>query len=275
MLTSKPQDIFEFNMQYKNSIAFTEMKEIMTHLLYTITFNLDIFTKFIEKQRIKSEDSDNIINNAGDFFNISQTSEIIDLYSDNEFYELCSTFHKSISESKKIGIVARKMEDPVRAFIYFTKYMYIPVRVDVSTIPDKVLLSTAKRWLSILSILVQSTGYTGKYINIFKGLEVYHTCFKQILTNPSIRSKFKSQNIEKINSYLANSFDINHKISLFYITLTKLIYSINTEVIHKYCPNYLFVKSINPKYNGVWISPLDPDVNNQYSHIQACISLLD
>src|SRR5574344_1270401 len=114
MLTSKPQDIFEFNMQYKNSIAFTEMKEIMTHLLYTITFNLDIFTKFIEKQRIKSEDSDNIINNAGDFFNISQTSEIIDLYSDNEFYELCSTFHKSISESKKIGIVARKMEDPVR-----------------------------------------------------------------------------------------------------------------------------------------------------------------
>ena len=120
MLTSKPQDIFEFNMQYKNSIAFTEMKEIMTHLLYTITFNLDIFTKFIEKQRIKSEDSDNIINNAGDFFNISQTSEIIDLYSDNEFYELCSTFHKSISESKKIGIVARKMEDPVGAFIYLT-----------------------------------------------------------------------------------------------------------------------------------------------------------
>ena len=63
-------------------------------------------------------------------------------------------------------------------------------------------------------------------------MEVYHTCFKQILTNPTIRSKFKSQNIEKINSYLANSFDINHKISLFYITLTKLIYSINTEVIH-------------------------------------------
>ena len=55
MLTSKPQDIFEFNMQYKNSIAFTEMKEIMTHLLYTITFNLDIFTKFIEKQRIKAD----------------------------------------------------------------------------------------------------------------------------------------------------------------------------------------------------------------------------
>ena len=31
-------------------------------------------------------------------------SEIIDLYSDNEFYELCSTFHKSISESKKIKV---------------------------------------------------------------------------------------------------------------------------------------------------------------------------
>ena len=71
MLTSKPQDIFEFNMQYKNSIAFTEMKEIMTNLLYNTTFNLDISTTFIENHRIKSEDRDNIINNAGDFFKTS------------------------------------------------------------------------------------------------------------------------------------------------------------------------------------------------------------
>lgn len=267
------QDIFEFNMSYKNDIAFSEMRTISKYILYSITYNFNIYTNFIRRQNINFSDSA-IFNNGGDFFNMIQLSESIKPYTETEFNEICSTFTNTISQSRKFQFITNRLSSPVKCFIYFTKYFYIPVRLDITSIPESKLIEYATNWLTTISILIQLETYSSKFITTIDHLDIYYMCFKQVFTNEYVLSNFKSQTTDKIDSYLSRAIDIKHKVSLFYIIMLKLIYNISLEVIHKFCPNYKLVKSINPNYDGIWISPLDTDVNDQYNQIRACFSLL-
>lgn len=265
------QDIFDFNIRYRNDIAFTHMNEVMYYVLNAITANLDKFVNLIEQQTIDFKSSGTVFSNAGYFFNNSQISSIVKLYSDEDFMMICTTFKNQLLESNIFRSTASTLTDPIKCFIYFTKYFYIPVRVDISSFVNGLDKDFAKRWLSCVSILLNLELYTVKFNTTIPTLEVYHECLRKIFQDQvNMLNKFKLQTVSKIKGYLVARYNPDHRVSIFYATMAKLIYNASSEIITKFCPNYRTVRNINPNYDGAWISPLDTDVGEQIVKLREC-----
>lgn len=266
------QDIFDFNIQYKNDIAFTQMKDVMYHILTAITANFDKFKAMIERQNIDFKSSGSVFSNAGYFYNNAQTSPAVKPYTDEEFENICMVFRTNLLKSSKFSIIALKFEDPIKCFVYFTKYLYIPVRLDSSTLPERMQKEFARWWITCISILLTLELYTVKFNSTIPTLDLYHECMRKAFQDEVMLGKLKLQTIDKIENYLISRYDPNHKVSVFYATMAKIIYNASIEIIEKFCPNYRIVKNINPKYDGAWLSPFDSDVNDQKAHIRKCIT---
>lgn len=270
------QDIFEYNVQYTNDITYNEMRTIGYYILHMLTHNFKIFKNLYDKNnKIDFKSSSAVFQNAGIFYNAIQTSKAIELYSDNEFAELCLSFKNSLTMNRSFNLLANKFPDPIKCFIYFTKYLYIPVRIDISTIPEDKQKEYAKYWLSCISLLLYVRNYSIKFNTVIPTLDTYYQCLESTNTRPELIDKFKAIKLEQIQSYLTHKFDPSHKAAIFYATMMKIIYNASIEIIRKFCPNYPAVKYINPNYDGAWLSPLDYDVNNQIKQIQSCIDSIN
>lgn len=265
-------DIFEYNIQYQNDITFTEMRSVGYYILRMLTFNFDTFKGlWLRNSKIDFKDGSTVFTHAGLFYNAMQVSKAVETYTDNEFYELCLTFKNSISSSRKFSFLSNKFPDPVKCFIYFTKYFYIPVRIDVSSIDENMQKEYAKLWISCVSLLLFIHNYSIKFSAVIPTLETYYQSLEATSVRPEVVAALKTLGVDKIESYLTHKYEPTHKTSIFYTTMMKLIYNASIEIIRKFCPNYPAAKSINPNYDGTWLSPLDTDVNTQIRQIQSCI----
>ena len=270
---SKQQDIFDYNVQYANDIVFNEMRTVGYYLLHMINHNFKMVKDLYERNStIDFKQSSPMFQNAGLFYNAIQPSKAISIYTDQEFSNLCLFFKNSLAMNRTFNALANRFPDPIKCFIYFTKYFYIPVRIDIASIPDDKQKDFAKWWISTISLLLYVRNYSIKFGTIIPTLDTYYQCLEAISSRPELLEKFKTLTLEKIQKYLTQRFDPNNTGSIFYATMLKLIYNMSIEIIHKFCPNYPATKLINPNYDGTWLSPLDTDVISQIKQIQSCIS---
>ena len=266
------KDIFEYSVQYDNDPAFTEMKSIGYYILRMITFNFKTLQELYKRNsKIDFKDNSPVFTHAGLFYNAIQISNAVELFTDDEFYNLCLTFKNNLSTSKKFSFLSAKFPDPVKCFIYFTKYLYIPVRVDISTIPEAKQKEFAKIWISSITLLLFIKTYSIKFNTVIPTIDSYYQSIEATNTREEVVQALKNLDVGKIETYLTCKFNPNHKTAIFYATMMKLIYNASIEIIRKWCPNYPDARYINPNYDGSWLSPLDTDVNNQIKQIQKCI----
>jgi len=265
------QDIFNYTVQYDNDPAFTEMKSISYYVLRMITFNFDKFLKLWKNNaKVDFRDDAPVFKHAGLFYNAIQVSNAVELFDDNTFYELCLTFKNNLSTSKKFSFLSAKFPDPIKCFIHFTKYFYIPVRIDFSSIPELKQKQFAKLWISVLGILLFAKTYSIKYASVIPTIDTYYEVIEALSSKEELIQALKTKTADTIKTFIEGKFDASHKTSIFYGTMAKLIYNMSIEIIRKWCPNYSEAKNINPSYDGSWLSPLDTDVNNQIKQIQTC-----
>ena len=273
---SRQQDIFDYNVQYTNDIVFTEMRTIGYYILHMINNNFKMVKDLYERNStIDFKASSPVFQNAGLFYNAIQPSRAISIYTDQEFSNLCLFFKNSLAMNRSFNALANRFPDPIKCFIYFTKYFYIPVRLDVASVPEQKQKDFAKWWISTVSLLLYVHNYTIKFGTIIPTLDTYYQCLETISSRPEVLDKFKTITLEKIQSYLTHKYDPSSKGGIFYITMMKLIYNICIEIIRKFCPNYEDTKMINPNYDGAWLSPLDTDVLSQIKQIQSCINAIN
>ena len=112
------------------------MKIIGYHLLHTIMSNVHHYKNMLKSQNINFESNNIVFTNTGFFFNHLSINTNAVIYNDSELNEICVTFQNSLKYSI-MSTIANKFDDPIDCFIYFTKYLYIPVRFDVSSIPKE------------------------------------------------------------------------------------------------------------------------------------------
>lgn len=266
----KNEDIFTFSVQFENDVLFTEMKIIRTHLIHMFTTNMELVTNLIKRQPIDYSSHASALNNAGAFFNLSTISKSIGSFTDEELYKLASTFHTSVSSSK-FSMLTGKINDPIQTLLHFTKYMYVPSRLDFSSIPASMQLIFLKQWLSTVCILVSVSQYTDKFMSIVPVLEIYKGCLTQFLDKEKgleMCQKIKTIGISSIDDMLLSKLNEKNRLLVFIQTLNKLVFNINIEIVQKFCPNYNVVKGINPGCDGAWVSPFDEDVNIQIKKLQ-------
>lgn len=267
---SKNPDIFEaINVYYVNDNSYVNMEIITYHLLHAIMSNVHHFKNMIKRQNINFESNNIVFTNAGFFFNHLSINTHAVLYNDSEFNEICVAFQNSLKYSS-MSAIANKFDDPIDCFIYFTKYLYIPVRLDISSIPkdpstkkNLILRQFAKLYLTTVSILIQLDAYTIKFDGLIADLEKYKTCMRQIFENEKIEAQIRNVSVENVVRYIKSAYNPTANTAIFYKILIRLIFNISMEIIQKFCPNYKTVSLINRSFDGTWISPLDTDVNNQ------------
>ena len=73
-------------------------------------------------------------------------------------------------------MLVSKISDPVNLLLYFTKYLYIPVRLDFNTIPDGLKLKYLKQYIVCMCILFNNN-YIDKYISTLPELDIYKRCW--------------------------------------------------------------------------------------------------
>ena len=264
------EDIFTSNVGFENDVVFTEIKEISKYFIGTLLKNFEIVKKISERQNFE-EGNRAIFQDAGNFYNLTLILKSIDLIDDNELLEIANSF-KQIIAGTKYKTISHKIIDPLKHLMYFTKYFYVPVRLSYTTIPDYMQLVFLKTWITTLCIFVLKSDYTNKYANVYKNYDIYLKCLSTLRSNEQIRGNLvntpMSSYINILSTIPAQANGLHNFVHVF----SKLVAHMNIEIINKFCPNFNACQTVNVKYNGVWLSPLDQDISLQISKLKSIIS---
>jgi hypothetical protein len=265
MFTQKSEDIFNFTIQFKNDIIFTESREVIYSLVYALINNIDIIGELNKTNNL----SEIQIFNAGVLYNTLSISKQIQQVSEEQLYKIATSFRACVSKNKTFSALVAKFTDPVQLLIYFTKYLYIPVRIDFNTIPENLRIVHLKQYLTTL-ISLYSNNYVDKFLPIMPTLDKYKQCWDQINQadiGSKIYARMKDMSYDIIRSYCLLKPKEDKPTHCFLYGIYQLTLNMSIEIIKKFCPNYHQVKAINPKYDGTWISPIDDDVNCQIQQL--------
>ena len=267
----KVEDIFNNHVNYETDLSFTEMKNISHYLIFALSKNINSLVAISKRQTFDDSSKINPFQDAGTLYNLTLVLNTISLINDSELAQIANTF-KTIMMSSKYKNVSEKLTDPLKHLMYFTKYMYIPVRLNYSSIPQYLQINYLKSWLTILVILTTKTDYINKFQSVYKNIDVYKRCLDILLINEDTRTKLSATPFQSIENILITCAAPNNGLHNFIQLLSKFIFHINIEIVNKFCPNFNICQTINKNYDGTWLSPLDPDVNEQLSKLKSIIN---
>lgn len=271
MFSKKVEDIFNNSVSFDTDISFTEMKNISHVLIHSLMKNINIVIDLSKRQNSDNTSNINPFQDAGSLFNLSLVLNTIIQISDSELAQIANTFKSDMMNSKYKN-VSEKIMDPIKHMMYFTKYMYIPVRLNYNTIPWYLQLNYLKSWLTIIVILTTKIEYINKYQSVYKNLDIYKRCLDVLLQNEDTRIKMSGTPLSSIENILSTVAVQNNGLHNYIQLFSKLIFHINIEIVNKFCPNFNACQTVNKKYDGVWLSPLDPDVNEQLTKLKSIIN---
>ena len=261
------KNLFEFSINFRDDQVFTNLSTIRTHFIYAIVNNFSLINQLVQSQPAEVKYPMNV----GNFYNLFSISNVIKKFSEEDIYKIAATFRASLMNST-FSTYAGKVTDPVQCLMYFTKYFYIPVRLDYNTIPDNLKLEFLNTWLTTISLTICSKELVNKYSDIIMKTEVYLNCISQFL-HPTkgldVCSRARGRlTFQMIDKYLNCRQDDNAE-QIFITVLNKIFIYSNKEIITKFCPNYNTVKTINKKYDRSWISFVDEDINFQINKLMS------
>lgn len=271
MFSKKIEDIFNNNVNFDTDISFTEMKNISHILIHSLIKNINILMDVYKRQNSENTSNINPFQDAGVLYNLSLVLTSINQITDAELAQIANTFKTDMTNSKYKS-VSEKIMDPIKHIMYFTKYMYIPVRLNYNTIPSYLQITYLKSWLTVIIILTSKIDYINKYQTVYKNIDIYKRCLDILQQNEDTRIKMSNTPLTSIENILSAAPSPNNGLHNYIQLFSKFIFHINIEIINKFCPNFNICQTVNKKYDGVWLSPLDPDVNEQLSKLKSIIN---
>jgi len=270
--TKKIDDIFSNNVNFETDLTFMEMKNIARIFIHSITKNINILIELNKKQTFENTSNINPFQDAGTFYNYCQIYTSIISIGDSELAQIANTFKSTMMNSKYRNI-SEKITDPLKHILYFTKYMYIPVRINYNSIPQYLQINYLKTWLTTLLLLVTKPEYINKYQSVYKNIDIYKRCLDILMSNEDTRNKLSNTPYQSIENILTTSAVANNGLHNFIQLLLKFVFHINIEIVNKFCPNFNICQTVNKNYDGSWLSPLDPDVNEQLNKFKNIINI--
>ena len=272
MWKSNSDDVFKYNCIFKNDIIFSELPVIHRYLVFAIIQNIDMFVDIAKRQTFEKEGSSIYFTNAGMLFNILDVATSIDMMTQEELYKFASCFRKALIDGK-YKEYCQKVVDPIKVLKQFTKYYYIPVRLDYNSIPDNVQTEYLQRFLTIVAILLSNSQYINKLQPIYPELlQKYQDCYTTLQRNPAVMQKLISTNsYDNVERCLLNPVNSNNNLQFFEIGLSKLVIEMSIEITGRMCPSFANAFKINNKFDGIWLDPFDNDIQTQTNQLRKII----
>ena len=177
-------DIFDSLSNFSSDPIFLNTKLITKHFIFSLLRNFNVLIRISE-----TTIPENIT--AGKLFNTLSIVNESNLINEDELMNIANVFKSSIGNSN-LKTFSQKIDDPIKHLMYFTKYLYIPVRLEYKTIPEDLQLKFCKVWLTTVCLLIVNSNYYSKFNSIINKLDVYKQCLKTLLTNSDTRMKLLS-----------------------------------------------------------------------------------
>lgn len=272
MWKSNSEDIFKYNCVFKDDIIFTELPVIHRYFVYAIIQNIDMFVNIAKRQTFEKEGSSIYFTNAGMLFNILDVATSIDMMTQEELYKFASFFRKALVAGK-YKEYCQKVVDPVKVLKQFTKYYYVPTRIDYNSIPENIQSDYLQRYLTIVAILLSNSQYINKLQPIYPELlQKYQDCYTTLQRNPVVMQKLISTNsYDNVERCLLSSTNTNNNLQFFEIGLSKLVVEMSIEIVTRMCPSFANAFKINNKFDGIWLDPFDNDIQTQTNQLRKII----
>lgn len=259
--SAKNYDIFNSSINYNSDPMFIYIKEIQKHLIIALITNYDIVLSHnLEIPRQPT---------ASKIFNTLTTASDKTLINEYELTLIANAFKASIAKSNShLSLVSNKFDDNIKHLAYFTKYLYIPVRLDYTTIPEDQQIKFLRAWLTTIVVLIANNNYSSRFANIIPKLDIFKTCSDKLANDENVRINMKSMDYAKINQMLINKAPPTNSLHNYIEIFNILLSNINSEIVSKFCPNYNECLAVNSIYDGKWLSPFDGDVSEQLKSIR-------
>ena len=203
----------------------------------------------------------------------SSNTTFTDEISDADFNGFCVIFKNNIDETK-LSAYSKGINDPRLCTFEFLHYLFIPVRMDISTLSEDLKINCLRKFLTVVMFLPYMEEYTDRYLTALNNIEfikkVHQTIFQDIAGSSAsnITEKMINLNVDFIVKSLQTSYTTSNSMMVYLRVYTNLIILICIEILKKWCPNINECIRINPDFDGAWVNPFDAIVNDQLQYIQ-------
>ena len=273
-------NLINLNISFKDDVKYINLDISLRALVYSLIKMINTCVSLVNAQTYEINDN----TTAGTLYNgiyathpYSTNTTYTDEIQDKEFNAFCVIFKNIMDEDSRFGIYAKQIQDPRLCAFEFLHYLYIPVRVDVSTLSDDIKINSLRKYITVVMFLPYLTPYTDRYLSAINNIEFMQKVHTNIITvNGSITTiaqQMMNMTHEFIIKSLQTSYTTSNSMMVYLRVYTNIIVLASIEILKKWCPNISECMRINPDFDGQWINPFDIIVNEQIAFIQDLIKI--
>lgn len=259
------------------------LDEVIKCLGYVMIKNLGSWFKILQNQinttdPFHTKDSSNGNLDAGVIYNsllmsspvASNITNVCELV--NKEWELVvNSFHEAALENTRLRSTAVRYKDPEECMWELCHYFFIPVRVNVKSIPKNVRDNSLRKWVNIAFVTPFVPNYRMKYANVISRLDFIQTVHDAFITEPAKMESIMASDYRKIESCLGRRYSPKSQLHLFLRKSLNIMMFSCSEMIKAWCPCLAECVQINPQFNGEWCNRFDPMLITQLSMIDAAV----
>jgi hypothetical protein len=157
-------------------------------------------------------------------------------------------------------------EDPETCMWNFCHYLFIPTRINDSTIPNSIKILSLRCWLATIMVLPLTQEFTNRFISIGEGIPEYQNQCGTVIEQRVDRI-VECIDPQFIRETIASTSNKSNSMQVFIRTFASLALTASLEILEKWCPNIVECTRLNPGYDGKWLKAFDPLRVEQVKHI--------
>lgn len=247
-------DFNELKLDYSKDPKYIYLEESFRCLMVSVIANLSVSLRLTKEQKFDGCDK----LDAGDIFNGLMIknhgqSDPSDELSPEELMEIATVFKQQVEKQNHLKIYALKQANPIDCLFDLLHYMFVPIRLDASTIPEGVKFHSLRRWLTLVMTLPFQFIYSTQYENTINGITFLHEATEKMFSNEQVLQRISSVAPDFVMKTIARNRTSNST-QHFIRLVSHLIIILSIEILRKYCPNIVECCRINPSFNGVWLN---------------------
>lgn len=281
-MENSPLEDFNFmdvKLPFKRDPKFMYIEEVFKIFMTCMMQNLNLSVELSKTQKYDLDSNElipsKIFNNLMLVHPLSINSTYEDEVSDNDLVKFCTLFNNYMNKHERFKLYQNTNKDPIEYTFDFLHYLFIPVRLDISSISKEIKINSLRKWLTICFVLPFSKGYTENYVNTIFKIDLLPIAFTSISEDRNKLENMMRLDIDFIaKKTISTIYGEKNSTQIFIRLFANMIYFISIDILKKYCPNISECIRINPNYDGSWLNPYDPMVNEQISSLQEGLTKL-
>ena len=273
-------NLINLNISFRDDTKYINLDISLRVLIFTLIKTINTCVSLVNAQQYEINDN----TTSGTLYNgiyathpYSTNTLSTDEIQDKEFNAFCMIFKNTMDDDQRLGIYSKQIQDPRLCTFEFLHYLYIPVRVDVSTLSDDIKINSLRKYITVIMFLPYLTQYTDRYLRAINNVEFMQKVHSNIITiNGSISNiaqQMMNMRYDFIVKSLQPTYTISNTMMVYLRVYTNIIILVSIEILKKWCPNISECMRINPDFDGQWINPFDIIVNEQISFIQDLVKM--